>query len=75
MRLHGHILVDPVSILPQSIQQNAPLMPKLVVRRILFSLTALAMLAPALPVSGQLPVSPAQAQQLLRDNQIGRAHV
>ena len=37
-------------------------------RRIVLSLTALAILVPAVPVSGQLPVSPAQAQQLLRDN-------
>ncbi|MGB1658211.1 MAG: SLBB domain-containing protein [Longimicrobiales bacterium] len=37
-------------------------------RRIVLSLTALAIFLPAAHVSGQLPVSPAQAQQLLRDN-------
>lgn len=38
------------------------------IRRIVLSLTALAIFLPAAHVSGQLPVSPAQAQQLLRDN-------
>ncbi len=37
-------------------------------RRILFSLVALTLFAPAAHASGQLPVSPAGAQQLLRDN-------
>ena len=36
--------------------------------RVTFSILSIFVLGPALPVSGQLPVSPAQAQQLLREN-------